>query len=139
MATEVDREELTQEVIERLRQSKRKGDDARKAEGREAGRQWAMEVAEARDLEMLASYLEQLDGNRELWYFFTSVPDNSVYVPAESIAFELLPEGSRRDDCHEFWEQAMGDGYEKLMNDLPYLEGFVRGAVELWEEVKDKL
>jgi hypothetical protein len=39
----------------------------------------------------------------------------------------------------DFWERVLGDGGSDRISDLDFARGFVEGALEVWDEVKDKL
>jgi hypothetical protein len=126
------------EAIERLKASKRKTDDTRYLEGSEAGKAWAMNEAEAEELQNLDSFREgcESEGGWEEW--FATPKWNAAFSNAEHIAFVALGviDGEwDRTEADQFLAQAMD---EKQIDDQ-FLRGFVDGALEIWEKVKEEI
>ncbi len=126
------------EAIKRLKASKRKTDDARYREGSEAGKAWAMNEAEAEELQNLDSFREgcEREGGWEEW--FTTPKWNAAFSNAEHIAFVAVGviDGEwDRIEAQDFLFRAVG---EKEIDDR-FLRGFVDGALEIWEEVKKEV
>ena len=104
----------TEQVVERLRASYEETKSADQEEGHTTGVSWASETAEAAEL----MWLDQ-DGSADALHVWR-VSDS----PFEDY------------DNSEFWEIAGG---LESRPPLAYIEGFVEGAVEVWEKVKDQV
>jgi hypothetical protein len=129
---------LMDDVITRLRASKQKFEDVRQKEGSEAGRGWAKDTAEVEELERL-----QTARNRD-WRGWDEIFDNDdpnrAYGPGEIVVFLINPEADGdRDAASQFWEQAVGENSRDLMYDGSFVRGFAEGALNIWEEVKDRI
>lgn len=119
-----------QDVVERLRASKRKADDEGYKVGHAAGASWAKSEAEAVEL-------ERLDEHGETFKGYIGV-GSSAYSPAEQLAGIIAGdpefENFDRHEAASFWEmvgeEAPGESY---------LAGFIDGALEVWGEVKARL
>lgn len=120
------------DVITRLRASKRKTDDRSVVEGRAMGREWAGERAEAKELETLESTFS----NSDSWY---DQNESSAYSPGELLYFSIYPEmEGDRAGAEAFWQAICGDDTSP-MNSASFVNGFIEGALELWEEVKPNI
>jgi len=105
-------------VVERLRASKQRVEAEWRALGKQAGERWAKEHAEYDDLEMLSGYNAR--GNVDL----------------QTLQRCLDPEDTwDARDWQEFWQNCLG---ELFPNDC-VLAAFVEGALEVYNDVKDKL
>jgi hypothetical protein len=134
------KEKTVDDVIQRLRASKRRADDEQRKDGFEAGEAWAKDEAETDELERLERFLARLDGEPSFGRdeFFSDF-GQKTYSTAEGLYFALHPEDDRdRRAAEHFWEEALGDNVELASNDS-FLRGFAEGAVELWQKYKDKL
>jgi hypothetical protein len=120
------------EVVARLRASRTKTSDKLKAAGRAAGAKWAKNTAEAVDLERLATMVEDADWNRII-----EADPNDAYGPGEHFVFALRPDdhGDRQAAAHFF----CGLAHDTEVNDPYFIEGFVDGALEVWEAVQADL
>jgi len=123
-------------AIERLRASKQQA-DARDAElGADVGREWAKGQAEADDLERLSGFRR---GIRDLeWDDFFCMPDgSSAYGPEEIVFFAMVGnDDNDRNAASDFWEMVTGRDQTPRS---AFVRGFVEGAVEIWDEVKDQI
>jgi hypothetical protein len=124
-----------EEVIQRLRASKRESDDVRYQEALEVGRDWAENQAEAVELQRLTHFREENPGGGEE---FESSTARMSYSLEHIVAFAIGgPEVDGSLACaQEFWESAVGED-ESL--DSAFLRGFVDGAVAIWYQVRDRL
>ena len=134
-------EKTMDDVVERLRASKRKMDSEEYQHGYENGRAWANDTAEAAELERLESLEEGLKNQPVYgWEFFfdSQAHPNSAYSTAEDLYFALQPndqEDRDRDAAKDFWESAAGDSE---LSDS-YVRGFAEGALQVWRQVKPQL
>jgi hypothetical protein len=129
------------EVIERLRASRQRTEERRAREGIEAGRQWAMKEAEAEQLERLADFYERVQSDSWGWGgFFDPPPQLNPFSGAQRLAFEILElDEEDWDDgaSKQFWRSAIGDDGTDITSE--FAESFVVGALEIWDQVKNKL
>jgi hypothetical protein len=93
--------------IVRLRESSEALENEHRDNGYEAGKEWALESAEAADLELLAYYFKDAD------------PDCADEV-MDAISQDL--------------EYIFGDDIRAKISQA-YVRGFVQGALEIWEKV----
>lgn len=112
-------------VIERLRASKKEMEAKDEAEGRDRGREWAMESAQHKHLQRLAEIGSmRRDYNGDLSSF------------VEQLVFCDAGQDEWDDDHPEyFWEDHSG---LSIPTDNK-VRGFVNGALAVWKEVADKI
>jgi hypothetical protein len=123
------------EAIARLRASKARFVEQEFKQGREAGRAWAMNRAEAAELERLAAFVERCGLD---WDGLFDRAGTDAYSAGERIVFAILPEDDGdRGASHCFWEMNAGD--PDLAMRPEFVRGFAEGAVELWDEIRDQL
>ena len=124
------------DVIARLRASKRRSDDAQYQAGAQAGRTWAEQQAEAEELQRLEDWKARCSWE---WDRLFERGVSTAYSPGELMVFEIQPESDEnRSVAEEFWEMELGDD-TSLAHDPMFVKGFVEGALALWEQVKDRL
>lgn len=126
-----ERKEMS-DVIARLRASKIGKADAKRAEARAAGQEWARSVAEYDELEVAAS-LRGAD-------CCAGEPD-APYGHADLIAFDILRlSKDDRDESQsdDFWASAKQDRAHICM-DREFLEAFLDGAGEVFDLVESSL
>jgi hypothetical protein len=105
--------------------------------GRAFGRKWGEEKAPPR-------YLRNLARNPEEAFEWKVDPDPAPYEggPYRTISYTLarvITDESGGENAQAFWAETVGaDGYE-LADKEDFARGFVAGALEVWEEVKDEL
>src|SRR5690242_13936777 len=92
----------TEEVIRRLRESKRQAGEATYSDGRQAGREWAESSAEVDELERLEAFTAEqwndLFGEDTDW-------STSAYGPSEQFVFAIRPNvDGDRVEARTFWE-----------------------------------
>jgi hypothetical protein len=125
-----------QKVIERLK-SAGEADPFGFEAGRAVGRKWAEEKA-------LPRYLRNLAKNPEVafeWKCEEPSPQDPYPTPYRHIDSTLagvIMEGSG-GDSQTFWAEAIGPKGDELAEGEEFARGFVAGALEVWEEVKDEL
>jgi hypothetical protein len=107
-----------EDVVSRLRASKAKYVEQQNAEGRKQGREWAMKRAEFNELRSLAS----ID--------FDYVPEGWNYARYADHALGIDP----TEEGDSFWFDPEGSPTPD-----EYVEAFVKGAREVWDQVEDKL
>jgi hypothetical protein len=123
------------DVITRLRASKRRVEDEHYHQGEKAGREWGESDAEVDELANLQRWYARL--GRDVDAVFGDDAWGRAYSSAELIAFAAWPErDGDRSAAEEFWNQCLGDD-ANLADDPQFVKGFVEGALELWDEVKD--
>jgi len=127
-----------EEVINRLRTSKKRCGERAYSLGRESGRHFAKDQAEVSELECLEVFL---DGLASVYQTFTTWCGEKwpAYSNSERLFFVMRP--GRDDDfdaATEFWSIVTDEAGHLAAKDQ-FLEGFVDGAMRIWEEVKTKL
>lgn len=122
-----------EEVIERLRQSRKQCRSTRREEGVQAGLEWAKNVAEADHLESLDNFDDQL---RMSWQQYLSCLP--VWGIGESLMQILEPFTDPAGDASEFWNYAL-DGGDNLIKDRDFAKGFIDAALSVWREVKSSV
>jgi hypothetical protein len=122
-------------VIERLK-SAGKGDPKGFEVGRALGRKWAEEKALPRHLRNLAKGTEDA-------FSYRVDPDDQEQPPYQAIAYWLAcaitGESLTSEDKEAFWAEAIGPEGHLRANGEDFARGFIAGALEVWEEVKDEL
>jgi hypothetical protein len=124
-------EQTMDDVIQRLRASKMRGDDEAYRQGEEAGRSWAGRYAEAHELKRLADLYEEAQASRR-WDW---VEGDALGIANHVLARMQGERSISRTESEEFWDQCLGERYPEGS----LLEGFVAGASGLWGEVRDRL
>jgi hypothetical protein len=126
----------SQDVITRLRASKRRMEDEHYQEGQKAGRAWAEATAEAGELQRLENWQAKTRSN---WDSLFTKDTRSAWSVAELMVFTVRPDN---DEIHvaaeEFWEFELGDNVSAADNPQ-FVKGFIDGALDLWYEVKEQL
>jgi hypothetical protein len=117
--------ENREQILNRLRTSKEGADFEAEQAGLEAGRSWAEKQAEVGELRRLSAFVRTNDGWRlaetgEVEFF-------RIINPREIPTSRTMA---------EFW-RTMTDGEETP--DPLFVEAFVCGAVDFWDEVEDQL
>lgn len=128
----------SKEVIDRLRASRQKTEDAKKSEGEAFGRIWARGKAEADELERLKAYRDSIRPDE--W-------DDQFGIPANDPRFGIAPyvffvetvtddDSTGRAEAARWWGEAMtGADYKNSR----YVQGFIEGALEVWEAAEPQL
>lgn len=132
-----------EDVVSRLRASKRASDDTISKEGYSAGQRWAKNHAEAAELERIEALLDKLDGDAQHGRddYFDDETYNQAYSLAEvfySVLSGIAPHMDR-DAAYEFWVNAAGESAAEHGPPAPYIRSFAEGALDVWEQVKTEL
>lgn len=126
------KEKTMEDVIQRLKASKLEDTSDQHRQGYEDGIDWAKHRASARELRRLSK--ELVRGVED------SFPDSDTYDPGQAFFRLLVSENDfDRRDSDEFWETNAGDEGESLSGEVEYVRGFAEGALEVWNEVEDKI
>lgn len=125
-----------EDVVTRLRASKRKAGGEQYEKGREAGEAWAKNDAEADMLERLTEYREACAGDRYTFEDYFGMDTQAPLDHAGWIAAAILAPPGEQDtnEARAFADDIFG---EHRTND--YIRGFVDAAVEVWESVRSRL
>jgi hypothetical protein len=124
------------DVITRLRASKRRAESEQYEKGETVGREWAEEYAEADELIHLERWYGQLGRDADAVF---GEPDNNGPAASALVAWGACPENDESwPAAQDFWEQALGDD-TSAADDPQFVRGFVEGALGLWNRVKHKL
>jgi hypothetical protein len=128
-----------QDVIDRLKAAAEIEENEEYQAGREAGERWAKEDATPKQLQRLEAYVTNNDNNTIGWWEIDSPCWNAPFGALDRFVFAVWTDRHEdRDASDEFWEQALGDGKERI-NDCDFFHGFGDGAADLWRKVADKL
>jgi hypothetical protein len=121
-----------QDVVNRLRDTKRESDKALFQDGREWGESWAKDQAEACEL-------QRLEESRSCWKDELSEGVSSAYSVAERLYFLIRPDDDReRDSAASFWDDVVKAPEHKVEQSC-WVRGFAEGAWDVWETVKGQL
>lgn len=110
---------------------------AERAEGLDAGREWATTYAEYEELRNLSNWWEtNSESDREL---ILTTDETDAFGASHAVACIILGnENADRHDCEEFWDAAIGDDDDRRYSDV-FVRSFVEGALEVWDSVKDQI
>ena len=112
-------------VVQRLKASKLEFETASYKEGRECGTKWAVESAEYAELKRA----------------YEINPDDPVFAEDEDDDERALHLACLITNCDEktpdFWEGVFGEWVPS--QDFEFYKGFLNGASEIYEKVKDEL
>ena len=118
------------DVVERLRASKREAENSEYTSGHETGETWAKKEATARHLQRLAKWHNGIDNDQ--WREFSEW--DSKEDVANALYYEIEPEMQGDDvSAKDFWDHYVD------VEGVDYLRGFVEGALSVWEAVKKEL
>jgi hypothetical protein len=124
------------DVVTRLRASMRQVEDEQYRQGKQCGREWVEDRAEADELIRLERWKAKMGWE---WDQFFADHPNNAYSSAELFVFEIWPEDEGdRGTAQVFWVEALGDD-SSAADDPQFVKGFIEGALELWDQVKDRL
>jgi hypothetical protein len=129
---------VPEEVLERLRASKQESDEEDAEEGQEAGTRWVDDSADVRDLKALERFQRQMGHDWDV--FFMEGDSRAAYGVAERFVFEIQPSNEKdRAAVVDFWNEALGEDDAHKADNPSFVKGFAEGALERWDEVKEKL
>ena len=124
------------DVVQRLRVSRRRADEARWNEGESCGRNWAMNEAEVESLTRLEDLYNRTEGHDWHWWFR---PEVGAYAPDERLMHVIEPSTEHdRQAARERWQQIVGED-EFRTNDPDFVQAFAEAALAVWSEVKDQI
>jgi hypothetical protein len=127
-----------QSTIERLRESKMKSDESQFQEGFVVGQKWAKNSADAEELERLADFHASCERQSWGWEGFFDLPEGcSAFSTAERVAFRIIGEEQcpGREHASDFWQSLWQEGSPPN----EFVRGFVEGALDVWDQVKDEI
>jgi hypothetical protein len=131
------------DVIARLRASQREGVSLLFERGREAGEEWAKQEAEAIELRRLeqARYETKSEVKSGFDNWLVGIhPDSRL--SARSRFVQIIRPTEHALDCEstveDFWDEALDD-LACDSGDSEFVHGFADGALDIWEEVANKL
>lgn len=125
------------DVLARLKASKMKANAQEYNEGFELGKAWASDYAEFEELQRIAINKSKSHGT-SYWEDSFTETENESYTVAER--FYAVVAGEDRPHCrdvHEFYENNGVTDEQKSIG--KFIHGFAEGALEVYEEVKDKI
>ena len=123
-----------QDVIQRLRGLKAKSPDETYTKGEKLGAAWARDLATPSQLDRLSEAKDLLEVSLGL------LPVDSAFGNAERLAFVFLGKGDQtRQGAMEFWAALDINVKRDKADSEQFLRGFVDGAREIWDAVKDEV
>jgi hypothetical protein len=133
------KEKTMADAIQRLRASKLRDEDAEYQTGENAGREWAENMAEARELRRLEKLLDGPAASDDWTWDDDSWDECGVASYVLGVMLNLKDDDGhyRADPMHSagFWKEILEDKYP----DGSLIEGFVEGAVAFWREVEEQM
>jgi hypothetical protein len=125
------------DVITRLRATAIKEGNETFEGGREFGQEWAKQQATAHELKRLQRAFERSDGCSGDWLDASG----SAYTEADVFVWQIRPDDQGRVGDDFFRHEAGLDADENrhLIEEFDFIHGFAAGALEVWNEVADKV
>jgi hypothetical protein len=117
------------DVIQRLRGLAQEEANEMFATGKSDGEDWAKQDATPAELRRLAQWEHRMD--RTAWEFRNDVP------LGVALFAEAIDDGRGRWNSSDFWEGIGASEVEQT--DPDYVRGFCAGAVQVWNDVKEKI
>jgi hypothetical protein len=125
-STALDHTEETQELFIALKAAEEAADAKELAAGVAAGRSWVEKERDVRALRRLQRFHEETLS----WGGFNWCNnDSDVFGPAFTL-YEAMYGDVTRDESVTFWQEVLAEDYPEGL----LLEGFVTGALALWDE-----
>ena len=126
-----------QEVIQRLRESKAEHEAEVRQAGKLAGQSWARDAASYEELRNLERHR---DANEADWDSAFDADETSAYGSEEYFIFVIRPDDDgNRDVARDTWGEILGDDWGHIVTQEGFVAAFADGALEVWDEVKDKV
>lgn len=124
------------DVVQRLRASKIEDVSDLQKQGHDDGVDWAKHRATARELRRLDKVVQDCRGIGKAF----NVVGSSAYCSGDHFVMAVMgDEQFSREDSYAFWETNAGRESEELQGEADYVCGFAEGALEVWNEVQDKI
>ena len=127
------------EKEQRLRDSlKQHGEDMR-CRGREAGAAWAEDTSEYKELSSLASHKPYNESWTHQFCLFIKCGNRGI---GQGLFAIIRPDDHNGDDFNTiraFWQTAIGDDADQIIEHIRFAEGFVEGAIGYWTENKEAI
>lgn len=131
------------DVVMRLKASKRSAQSELYRDGYEHGSAWASNHAAAIELEHLGRLYDRLQSQPPHDWHGLFADDNrtqSGATVAESLYISIRPESDQsRSAVGCFWEAILGDSHDKRLTQGQWVKGFAEGALSVWDRVKARL
>ncbi len=118
---------MNKNIIDLIRASQEASQKEDFADGEVAGRRWAADRAEQVELERLAE---------AIYYDYAELGSIHENGPLAAVSYNLIQPDSTYAEAREFWETY---GPENHPPSCAFIHGFIKGAVDLWYEVADKI
>lgn len=118
------------EVIERMKAAEELERNHDYAEGKKAGTTWAQKTATPKQLRRLE---QEYNPSESL----TGEPN--AFGWAGVVFWLIFGDVDHRNELNDFWESTLGENDSNKINEVSFAEGFIDGAIEVWEAVKHKL
>jgi hypothetical protein len=134
------KEKLMDDVIDRLRASKRESESREYKTGLEVGREWAKNRADADELERLAFVRSRL--NDRDWHRSLQKGMGHKLMPGERLALTIIGNEVGKPTQHELikkWEEIVEDHIGDRCLQADFVRGVADGALEVWNAVKDHI
>jgi hypothetical protein len=116
-------------TIDRLRQSKKTYLAAAVERGNADGVTWAMESAEYGELKAIA----------DKWPDVQTCDTDDAFGPPAVFLSMFAVDPVDHESNNDFWDALGKERSDDDQYSAPYWEGFVAGALEVWEEIKEKI
>jgi hypothetical protein len=129
------------EVISRLRAAAKLENSDFYQAGYQAGESWVNSAATPRELHALQGLANVKDDYLGLYGELTHQAGcGRIDNYADGLWKLMHPQKKLdKDAVRAYWERVLGEGGKEAIMDLHFLRGFLKGALEVWEQVHEQL
>jgi hypothetical protein len=123
------------DVVQRLRGQKLEVENEDQQAGYDAGYKWASESADLRELKRLAKLRESLRNNFDDWF-----AGDHGHATVTTHVYECIRDEERADwdETRAFWVDELGVE-ESSIESVSFIQGFVEGALAVWDSVEGQI
>jgi hypothetical protein len=126
------------DVIERMKAAAKLDASESYQDGKAAGTQWAKTQSRPRELKRIEKAIDEYRGDVGEWVGIANNGSN------RGIAVDLVEAitgdtSFNHSDVREFWDNLIGEPADRFDEEDDFARGFIEGAMEVWEAVKDHI
>lgn len=127
------------DVIARMKAAQELDDSEDHQEGMEAGENWARQEARPKELRRLVAYMtasQEYSAAHVVGMWENGMNKGSAWGLYEALTGRM---DSDYSDMEAFWEGALGENWRDLLLEQMFAIGFIKGALETWNKVRNAL